>query len=266
MTSEIDGKLKIKAEDNPWYLLATLYGQPTSDDHALQARNRRAWNRYISRWLTADDRFLLNVPHHAEETAPFSAEELADLEKAFIERHRSSSTARIVIPELKPDDQIDLSNVDFSSPFWADGFFFPVASNFTCATFIDASSFKGAFFFDLANFEGATFSAEAHFDGATFRALANFAISTFSADAYFAGATFSRAAGFERVIFSAEAHFEGGTFSDVSRFQGATFSGVTYFGNATSELPRRQTARRHSLASGKVADPTSGPFRSRTVR
>jgi hypothetical protein len=79
-----------KPANNPWYLLATLYGQPTPNDRELQARNRRAWNRYISRWLTADDRFLLNVPSHAEETAPFSAEELADL-KGF---HRTSSKRR----------------------------------------------------------------------------------------------------------------------------------------------------------------------------
>jgi hypothetical protein len=36
---------RIKAEDNPWYLLATLYGVPEKQNHALQDRNRIAWNR-----------------------------------------------------------------------------------------------------------------------------------------------------------------------------------------------------------------------------
>jgi hypothetical protein len=36
---------KIKAEDNPWYLLATLYGVPGKNDRELAVENRRAWNR-----------------------------------------------------------------------------------------------------------------------------------------------------------------------------------------------------------------------------
>jgi hypothetical protein len=40
--------LKIKAEDNPWYLLATLYGVPTAGDDKLKAKNRIAWNRYFA--------------------------------------------------------------------------------------------------------------------------------------------------------------------------------------------------------------------------
>ncbi|HWX14026.1 MAG TPA: hypothetical protein VNY06_04055, partial [Methylocella sp.] len=40
---------KIKAEDNPWCLLATLFGVPgkTSDEQLLEM-NRIAWNRYFA--------------------------------------------------------------------------------------------------------------------------------------------------------------------------------------------------------------------------
>jgi hypothetical protein len=47
---------KIKAEDNPWYLLATLYGVPEKwvfvndanpQDEELRSKNRVAWNRYF---------------------------------------------------------------------------------------------------------------------------------------------------------------------------------------------------------------------------
>src|ERR1700741_1829299 len=34
---------KIKAHDNPWYLLATLYDVPGFLDHELQVKNRAAW-------------------------------------------------------------------------------------------------------------------------------------------------------------------------------------------------------------------------------
>ena len=43
--------LKIKAEDNPWYLLATLYGVPKSRDDELKAKNRTTWNRYFADYL-----------------------------------------------------------------------------------------------------------------------------------------------------------------------------------------------------------------------
>jgi hypothetical protein len=44
---------KIKAEDNPWYLLATLYGVPERGDQELKDKNRRAWNRYFAANLDA---------------------------------------------------------------------------------------------------------------------------------------------------------------------------------------------------------------------
>jgi hypothetical protein len=39
---------KIKAEDNPWYLLATLYGVPEEGDDDLRTNNRVAWNPYFA--------------------------------------------------------------------------------------------------------------------------------------------------------------------------------------------------------------------------
>ena len=48
MADKTSGKLKVRAEDNPWYLLATLYGQPTARDDELAKRNRVAWNRYMA--------------------------------------------------------------------------------------------------------------------------------------------------------------------------------------------------------------------------
>jgi hypothetical protein len=39
---------KIKAEENAWYLLATLYGVPVYSNDELQAKNRAKWNRYFA--------------------------------------------------------------------------------------------------------------------------------------------------------------------------------------------------------------------------
>jgi hypothetical protein len=125
MTGEIDRKQKVRPENNPWYLLATMYGEPTSDE--LHARNRRAWNRYMSRWLDKGDRTLLTSRHLPEEITTFSEEELTDFKNAFIARHRqAASTASMQIPKLEADGLIDLSNIDFCCPFWIEGFYFPV--------------------------------------------------------------------------------------------------------------------------------------------
>ena len=44
---------KMKAEDNPWYLLATLYGVPHDLHDEIWDRNRRDWNRYFA--VSLDD-------------------------------------------------------------------------------------------------------------------------------------------------------------------------------------------------------------------
>jgi uncharacterized protein YjbI with pentapeptide repeats len=225
MTCEVDGKPKAKPENNPWYLLATLYGQPTPDDFQLKARNREAWNRYVSRWLRADSPALATAPHSAEDTRPFSEEELADVKKAFVERHRSAaSTATVIVPELKVRGQIDFSNVVFDSPFCADGFFFPVSTDFSRATFSAYADFAGAIFPGQADFRAATFSEIADFEGAIF-----------SGPAHFDGADFYNS-DFLRVTFSTYASFEGATFFGVTRFIGASFSD-TNFKNATFADP-----------------------------
>jgi hypothetical protein len=65
--------LKIQAEDNPWYLLATLYGVPEQENQALRNRNRIAWNRYFAANLDEETRarLIYEKRHPAEELTPF---------------------------------------------------------------------------------------------------------------------------------------------------------------------------------------------------
>jgi hypothetical protein len=75
--------LKIKAEDNPWYLLATLYGVPERGDDEVQAKNRVAWNRHFAAKLEEETRTKLieERRHPVEELTPFLPEELEELEE-----------------------------------------------------------------------------------------------------------------------------------------------------------------------------------------
>jgi hypothetical protein len=72
MNNAISEKPNIKAKDNPWYLLATLYGQPTRDDQYLQIRNRTAWNRYMATTVTDDQRASLIENGHLSTENLFS--------------------------------------------------------------------------------------------------------------------------------------------------------------------------------------------------
>jgi hypothetical protein len=79
---------KKKAEDNPWCLLATLYG--VSGNPSDKRKNRVAWSRYYAKELDAETRARLieEKRHSAEELTPFSPGELKDIETAFAERRK----------------------------------------------------------------------------------------------------------------------------------------------------------------------------------
>ena len=102
---------KIKAEDNPWCLLATLYGVPESLDQGLRDKNRVAWNRYFAANLDEETRarLIYEKRHPAEELTPFSSEGLTAVAEAFAQRR--DLTQCIVLPP--PDSMIDFSNVQF---------------------------------------------------------------------------------------------------------------------------------------------------------
>ena len=66
------------ANDNPWYWLATLYGEQTGDliDKDLDAKNRIAWNRWVAEVLSDEQLATLRGKgFNSDELKPFSASE-----------------------------------------------------------------------------------------------------------------------------------------------------------------------------------------------
>jgi uncharacterized protein YjbI with pentapeptide repeats len=191
---------KIKAEDNPWYLLATLYDVPGKGDEELREKNRTAWNRYFAANLDVEARTRLieEKRHPAEELRPFSSNELREVATAFAERSRASANK----PALPASyAKIDFSNVEFE---------FDV-------------SFAGYRFSRWAVFEGATFSGAAYFQGATFSGGAVIGRATFSGGASFDGATFSGHTGFGKTTFGGTTSFVNAEMKDETSFEGAIF-------------------------------------------
>src|SRR5579885_2219371 len=113
---------KIKAEDNPWYLLATLYGS------GQQEKNRIAWNRYFAArldpQLKAD--LIANGRYEEEELTPFLPEQLAEIKRAFAEQSAASISN---LPCPKHDWSIHFKNVRFDGSANFEGFIFLARSS-----------------------------------------------------------------------------------------------------------------------------------------
>jgi hypothetical protein len=223
---------KIKAEDNPWYLLATLYGVSKSRDDELQAKNRVAWNRYFAANLDEESRASLieEKRHPAEELTPLSPEELQEVATAFAER-RKAPAKKLALPAS--DAEIDFSNVKFEQDAFFYAYLFSGSSLFRGATFSGLAGFDYATFSEGAHFGRTAFSGWADFDGAAFSDTANFAGAAFSGWAAFGGAAFPDAAYFFFATFAAEAHFNGATFSAYTKFHDAIFFDEARFAGAT---------------------------------
>ena len=110
---------KMKAEDNPWYLLATLYGVPDIGDQQLRDKNRIAWNRYFAVNLDQETRAKLidEKRHPMEELTPFSPEDLQEIERAFSARCKASHKT---LP--KSTSFVHFENVQFDDPITFEGF------------------------------------------------------------------------------------------------------------------------------------------------
>jgi uncharacterized protein YjbI with pentapeptide repeats len=253
---------KIKAEDNPWYLLATLYGEPELGKYEVQAKNRAAWNRYFAANLTDWARKkLIEVTHHpVEEFTPFLVEELQEIETAFAKR-RKASPNDLVIPASSSD--IDFSNVIFDQDIMFVGYIFSRSVKckrvifsrwaiFDEAIFYGETDFYGATFQTAASFSMASFFGGSHFDKASFSGVsfnctkfsgcASFDEATFTLSPNFVGATFSDMVSFRRAVFSFGSIFSSVTFSgSLASFDGATFplgasfDGASFYGWARFE-------------------------------
>lgn len=250
MADQSPEKPNREPEKNPWYLLATLYGVPGKNDDELQARNRVAWNRYMSDSLTEVIRDqIIQRSHHlskgplspseelqrrhypnADELSP-SEENLKEITKAFVVRSGDTS--------LEPPDPLEdhWFVLDFDREFRVEGFIFPSEAHFQAAKFLKSVGFASAIFVRAANFCDATFSDEAHYRSTTFWGAASFHHAIFSSNAFFGGATFKEnphaltgpRADFHAATFKGPVSFIGAIFSYPAQFSRADFKGEAEF-------------------------------------
>jgi uncharacterized protein YjbI with pentapeptide repeats len=239
---------KKKAEDNPWYLLATLYGVPGKGvDDELRKKNRIAWNRYFAASLNEETRTKLSEEkrHPEQELRPFWPQELREVKAAF-DKRRGSKTLDL----RSSDARIDFSNVEFDRDVSFEQYLFGDCS-FQEAYFSGEAWFAGATFSDKAIFKGATFSGKAWYPRVTVSGKADFAGATFSVEAWFPRATFSGGTDFRCATFSGVTLFSDATFSGVADFQGTKFLRRNFFINTEMKGETRFQSARFSTEPPK---------------
>ncbi len=239
---------KIKAEDNPWYLLATLYGVPGEDDYPLRDRNRVAWNKYVAASLPekARARIIEEKQFLVNELNPLPGE-LLDIERAYAGRVEEAFIGRevqalhIALPAQR--EWIDFSNVEFDRDAFFEGYVFAKCSfrrasftgkaNFFNATFVEAAVFSGSTFSALTQFNSVMFYEKAVFWATKFVGPPTFRHSSFGGNAKFSNAFFSEGeftvdglsgACFANTIFAASSDFVNATINGTTSFEEATFA------------------------------------------
>ncbi len=214
-------------EQNPWYLLATLYGVPGRNDKELKAKNRTAWNRYYASQWTNEERERLKGRVDKTDLAPLDVEELVDIRRQFAERAGGS---HIDLPGV--DSSIDFTEYYFDKEIHFGEYIFG-DTGFSSASFSGDADFRSVIFNRGASFDGATFSGYADFGISTFNGYTDFSSTSFSRDAFFVSATFSRYTDFSSASFFQDAAFSDVTFSGYAIFDGVAFTNDAAFNSTT---------------------------------
>lgn len=245
------------ANQNPWYVLMTLYGEQTGDsfDAALHEKNREAWNSWAGQALPGELRELhmksgASLPASGEWEKNSNA--VCAQHKAEMLRRNGSDFTYPGFPKPPNIVEIDLSKVNFGNPVFAFGFVFPSPTNFgeskfcgyanfNMTTFVDRVWFHHAKFLKEAYFEFANFVSDTRFHRVVFGGYASFDTSSFQKGATFdatefrGGAEFKLAQvrgpiSFSSACFKGQASFSPVAFFDQVYFNEAVFEGEAYFG------------------------------------
>ena len=195
-----DGVRLQAANKNPWYVLATIYGEQEDGatlldhDKVLAGKNRSAWNRWIGGSLQATN-------------------DEVEITNLFRSRLGDNNA---VLPDFR--GKIDFSKVYFHTSVCFIGFSFG-----RDCEFIEAHFAKNALF------NSTSFAGNAHFIKATFQGYANFRQASFLHTANFRTASFMDASLFDSVKFESNVCFQSATFHSGTGFIKTVFAGETQF-------------------------------------
>ena len=247
------------ANENPWYILMTLFGEDdgTSTAENLRRReaNQNAWNAWVGQSLNPtqlkaiQDEGLIKI---AEFEREFQVSLVYKYGSVFNERNG----AHAVVPKLpSPKDAVDLSRTEFSDSFLLEKMAFPAEVSFELSSFASPASFSESHFFDDFVLNSASFqrsldahnlrcegilsagntsiAGDANFDGT--RCVGHFSMNGGSFMGYtsFSNLSCHSGANFSKATFDAEeVLFNSARFRDSANFRAAVFAKLADFHSA----------------------------------
>ncbi|MGR3759957.1 hypothetical protein ACUXV3_07450 [Roseobacteraceae bacterium NS-SX3] len=236
------------ANENPWYVLMTLYGEQEGDeiDVELHENNRRAWNSWVLMSHTLQKIQEYTVGWKGEllnelNSLTWGANEEILFAEAIQKRAAKSKKFR-----PRWNDCIHFWSFEFESNLCLDGFILPEDIEFARCKLLSISARSAVFLGDLrlegtyvtlgVTFCDALFCAEYQSFDTEYHGPANFLRSIFRSEMYCCYNTFYSEAYFQSVRFCGDAEFIGSVFlydgeghDDEGFFQGCIFESVTSF-------------------------------------
>lgn len=211
-----DGVRLKPANRNPWYVLATIWGEQGGNwiDAKLAAQNRDTWNAWADGRLTGEER------------------------GEVLQRFRTrlgDSASDLPNPKLL----CNFRNTHFTRPCQFDGYVFPGKVFFDCSHFQHYTSFLGTQFKDEVFFENTYFNDTAVFSQSKFHRNSWFTDSHFAEMVYFQQAVLHWASRFWNVVFCGKADFKLARFQRGIGFRRTTFHKEADFSSAIFEASTR---------------------------
>lgn len=216
-----DGMVLQPANKNPWYVLATIYGEQPDGasrlhhDKALAKKNGNAWNQ----WFFGGELNTIREGKARELGVDFKKYQRLndkDVERLTMLLRKRLNDNKAVLPD--PDLEIDFSGTYFDKNVCFIGFEFSKDIDSTRSQFSKNALFYSARFWGNSFFIEATFGGHADFRNAVFCFSANFR-----------EASFSDVALFEKVIFGSNSCFSSATYYSGASYEAAAFKGHADF-------------------------------------
>ena len=267
----IDTSKLTPANQNPWYILMTLYGEQEGDeiDWELHEKNRQAWNAWSCQHKTKKERDeLSNVAIIPSFELEYNCETEKRISALFYENYTKRNNSKLSIEAPDSREPVKFNNTYFHRNLILERFVFSSAfifqenlilsrSNLVSCCFSEYADFSGSIFlnqseiqrskffddaifykcrFSNISFHGCKFENKSEFMDAIFTDKADFAYTNFLGEAIFFSAVFGIETVFSHSNFYSRADFGFSQFGSPSkknsiRFQECHFFAPTSFNN-----------------------------------
>ncbi len=224
------------ANENPWYVLMTLYGEEgpyLGPDN--REKNRKAWNAWACQNLDEPTKAKISEETGLDikELSGWTALE-SEIRDQFRKAFPARSGAEVGEKGLpNSNDEIVLNGTIFEAPIELNNYVFACDIALANSVFENRVEIRSSFFRCDAIFTNAKFQRDLNFNGSIIRGESQFESAKFDGHALFESADFWKTVRFNSAEFTLKTWFQHAEFHTVAFFNNAIFTEDTMFNGAT---------------------------------